>query len=240
MEHKKETLTMPQSILISGVLIAVAVTVGAILIVRAVSSKNTGVADAESARVSEDSVNIGNVIVDNEPYIGSSKPKAVLAYWCDYRSSVCEDFEGGVLQKIVQRFVVEGGDTAVLFKDNVTGGEASNLAALYGRAMWELYPAHYFVWRESMFEAAHKLGDRFGDDASILKLTGTIPGVDVEKVTLTLTAKRNNYQVLINNDAFEAKTFKITKEPGMITGNTLMQGATSYEKLSSLISTQLK
>lgn len=106
-------------------------------------------------------VNVKDVVTAGEPYLGNPGAPATIAFWSDFQCPYCKSFEtGGVPQiptpaampDIVKNYV-DTGKAKIIFKDFAFLGPDSDTAALWGRAVWELYPAQYMAWRAAMYEA---------------------------------------------------------------------------------------
>ena len=197
---------------------------------------------------SQPSVNIKDVKIDGEPYIGKVDAKVVLAYWSDYQCPYCRAVEvGGIPQisiepalPILIRDYVNTGKLKIVFKDYPFLGEDSITAALYEHAIWKLYPDKFYSWREAMFKAQDDEGDAgFGDEASIIALIKTIAGIDANAVKANIAANRADYQKKIDADRAEGTKFGINGTPGFITGKTLIPGAAELATFKTAIDPQL-
>ncbi len=193
------------------------------------------------------SVNIKDVKVDGDPYIGNKNAKVVLAYWSDYQCPYCKAVEtGGIPQiplepaiPILIKEYVDTGKLKVVFKDYPFLSEDSTTAALYGRAVWEMYQDKYWEWREAMFKAQDEEHGGFGDEASIVALMQKISGIDAAAVKARVASKRDTYTQEVSADRAEGTSFGITGTPGFITGKTLIPGAADIASFRSAIDPQL-
>ena len=195
------------------------------------------------------SVNIKNVKVAGEPYIGKENAPVVLAFWSDYQCPFCKAFEVGDVPQIptpaaypdLVKNYVNTGKLKIIFKDFAFLGSDSMTAAEYGRAVWDLYPDKYPAWREAMYKAQDEEGDQgFGDEASIVALSGKIAGIDALKLKAQVTSKKGEYDAMIDADKQEAASFGINGTPGFITGKQLISGAESLAVFTAAIGAQLK
>lgn len=96
--------------------------------------------------------NVKNVITAGLPFLGKSDAPQTIAFWSDFQCPYCKMFELGTLPQIIQNYV-DTGKVKVIFKDLSFLGPDSDTAAIYSRAVWELYPQQYFAWRTAMYEA---------------------------------------------------------------------------------------
>ncbi|MDO8407926.1 MAG: thioredoxin domain-containing protein [bacterium] len=106
-------------------------------------------------------VNVKDVLTAGEPSLGDPDASITIAFWSDFQCPYCKSFEtGGVPQiptpaampDIVKNYV-DTGKAKIVFKDFAFLGPDSDTAALYGRAVWELYPEQYMAWRTAMYKA---------------------------------------------------------------------------------------
>lgn len=120
-----------------------------------------------------------DIVRPGDPFIGKADAPVTIAFWSDFQCPYCKAFEtGGVpgisnpaaLPDIIKDYV-DTGKVKVVFMDFVFLGQDSISAALYGRAVWKLFPDKYFDWRTQMYVAQDAEGDQgFGDPDSIDQL----------------------------------------------------------------------
>ncbi len=226
------TYSTPLSIIVAGIIIA-----GAIMF--------THFSPGGSAQVKDDSgntvaaVDIKKVKTASEPFIGDANAPVTIAYWSDYQCPFCKQFETTTFQQIMDNYV-KTGKAKIVFKDFQFLGNDSITDALYARAVWDLYPAQYFAWREAMFNKQDAEGDQgFGDEASVKALTATITGIDAIKVAQATIDKKDQYQKQIDVDKTEGGTFGIKGTPGFIIGKQVIAGAVPYAQFSQAIDGEL-
>ncbi len=230
-------LYIPAAIVIAGVIIGAFVMVGL-----SKSGASLGGGTQPTAKV-----DIKDVDLTGDPYIGRADAPVVLAYWSDYQCPFCKAVEvGGIPQipiepaipQIIKEYV-DTGKVRIVFQDYPFLSEDSTTAALYGRAIWNLYPEKYWQWREAMYKAQDEEHGGFGDEASIVALTGKIAGVDANKVKADVAANTDAYTALIEADRAEGTRFGINGTPGFITGKTLIPGAAEFPTFKEAIDKQL-
>ncbi len=185
-------------------------------------------------------VDIKDVDIAGDPFIGSETAPVTIAVWSDYQCPFCKNFEVGTLPQIVETYV-DTGKVKIVFMDFAFLGNDSSDAAAYSRAVWKLYPAQYYAWREAMYEAQDDEGDRgFGDATSIDTLTGKIAGMDAAKVAADVKANRDAYLALADADRKEALKFGINATPSFIIGTQVIKGAYPYAAFETAIEEALK
>lgn len=229
-------LYIPAAIVIAGLIIGVFVMIG-------LSGGNFGGTGTPQAA----DVNIEDVDLTGDPYVGDENAPVVLAYWSDYQCPYCKAVEvGGVPQipiepsiRVLMEEYVNTGKLKIVFNDYAFLSEDSTTAALYGRAVWELYPTKYFEWREAMYEAQDEEHGGFGNEATIMTLTRGISGIDANAVKAKVAAKTAEYTALIEADRAEGTKFGIQGTPGFITGKVLIPGAVGPEEFRAAIDAQL-
>ncbi|TSC62378.1 MAG: protein-disulfide isomerase [Parcubacteria group bacterium Athens0416_74] len=236
-EHTQKdfsNLYTPIAIVLAGVIIGAFAMVGI--------SKMGGASGGEQAS----KVDIADVNIENDPYIGEKDAPVVLAYWSDFQCPYCKAVEMGHPQiptdpalPVLIREYVDTGKLKIVFKDYAFLSEDSTTAAIWGRAVWDLYPTKYFAWREAMYNAQDEEHGGFGDEASIFELTKTITGIDANAVKTRVGTNAEAYLALIEADKAEGTSFGVQGTPGFITGKTLIPGALSPEEFKAAIEAQL-
>lgn len=226
---------IPGAIVIAGVIIGISV----IFAFGGTRSGSTGTQPTVK-------VNVEDVEVAGSPFIGDEDAPVTLVAWADYQCPFCKAVEVGHPQiptkpsmPILIKEYVDKGKLKIVFKDFAFLSEDSTTAALYGRAVWDLYPAKYYEWREAMYEAQDEEHGGFGNEATILQLSKTIAGIDANALKTRVADKKAEYTTLIEADRAEGASFGITGTPGFITGETLIPGAVGPEQFTAAIDAQL-
>ncbi len=235
-KEKKEPLSLQHALLWNAAIIGASVIIGA-CIVSGVSFGGPRTADDGAPKAAV--VDIKDVTVEGEPFIGNPAAPAVMAYWSDFQCPYCKKFETDPFQSVIKEYVATG-KLAVVFKDFSFLGPDSDTAALYARAVWELYPEQYFPWREAMYAAQDEENGGFGDEASVLKLTGTIAGIDAAKVKAQAAAKHDVYMQAIAAGREEGVKLGLTGTPSVVVGKQLIGGFNSYDVYKKAIQAAVK
>ncbi len=204
---------------------------------QAANTGNTGAATTPPAPTV--AVDIKNVVTKDEPFVGNANAKVTIAYWSDYQCPFCKQFDSSTLQDIYKNYV-QTGKAKVVFKDFQFLGADSQTAAIYARAIWDLYPDKYYAWREAMFNKQDGENSGFGTEDTIVTLTKTIPGIDAAKVTSATVSNKDKYQKAIDADRAEGGNMGIHGTPGFIIGTQMISGGAPYSVFSSDIDTLLK
>lgn len=186
------------------------------------------------------SVDIKNVKTDGDPFIGQANAPVTIAFWSDFQCPFCKRFEVETLPQIMKDYV-DTGKAKIVFMDFAFLGNDSRDAALYGRAIWHLYPGTYLAWREAMTAAQDEEGDKgFGNAASIDKLDATIAGLDAVKIAADVKANAAAYQTAIDADKAEAGKVGLNATPSFVIGTKVIQGAYPYANFKEAIDAVLK
>lgn len=194
-------------------------------------------------------VDIKNVKIEGNPFIGQADAPVTIAFWSDFQCPYCRSFEVGGIPQIptppafpdILKNYVDTGKVKVVFMDFVFLGNDSIDAALYGRSIWKLYPDKYFAWRTAMYTAQDEEGDAgFGDAASIDKLNATIAGIDATKVAADVKANTGAYQAMVDADRAEAQKVGVSATPSFVIGTQLIQGAYPYANFQAALDVALK
>lgn len=196
-------------------------------------------------------VDIKNVKIDGNPFIGKADAPVVIAFWSDFQCPYCKSFEVGhsqiptpaALPDIVKNYV-DTGKVKVVFKDVVflspRMGMDSLTAVLYSQSVWKLYPDKYFAWRTAIFIAQDEEGGGFGNAASIDKLNATITGIDAVKVVADVKANTDAYTQIANATTAEAQKLGINATPSFIIGTQKIEGAVPFANFKAVIDSMLK
>ena len=175
----------------------------------------------------------------SDPQIGSPTANATLVVWFDYQCPYCKLFWRDVLPRLNDTYVRQG-KLRVVFRDFQFLGQDSGTAALYARAVWDLYPARFYDWSRAMFGAQDQENGGFGNLASIQQLTRHVPGIDEARVTARMREKSQQYAEEIVADYNDALALGVTGTPTVIVGKTGVSGSESFADLAKLIDGQLK
>ncbi len=237
-EQKRDlsSLYTPIAIVVAGVIIGAFVMVGL--------SKMGGTASGGTAVLPD--VDISDVSIEGHPFIGDANAPVVLAYWSDYQCPFCKAVEVGhpqiptepVLPVLIEEYV-DTGKLKIVFKDYAFLSEDSVTAALWGRAVWDLYPEKYWEWREAMYEAQDEEHGGFGNEETILQLTQGISGINASAVRTRVASNSAEYMTLIEADKTEGTNLGVQGTPGFITGKTLIPGALPLSDFRAAIDAQL-
>src|SRR3989338_11020633 len=126
-------LYIPAAIIIAGVIIGVFVMTG-------LSKSGWSISGGQPPQVA---VDIKDVKITGDPYIGKENAPVILAYWSDFQCPFCKAVETGGVQGInvapsipslIQKYV-DTGKLKIVFKDYAFLSEDSTTAALYGCAV---------------------------------------------------------------------------------------------------------
>jgi protein-disulfide isomerase len=232
-------LYLPAAIILAGALIAVGLFYG----LAGTKTASTGTQPTKQA------VNVKDVNMANEPYIGKADAPLTMAYWSDYQCPFCKAVEvGGVPQIQIDPSIptliknyVDTGKLKIVFKDFAFLGQDSITGAEYARAVWALYPDKFYTWRDAIFQAQDAEGDQgFGDAPSIDALIKKIPGLDDAKIKADVAANKAKYDAAIQADTQEGSKFGVQGTPGFIIGTQSIDGAVPLAQFQSAIDSQLK
>ncbi len=219
----------------------IAVIVGAIIIGFAFYFGHGGAPAAQTGtQGAAVAVDIKDIQTDGEPYLGNPNAPVTIAFFYDYQCPFCKQFEETVTPQLYDAYV-KSGKLKIVLKDFQFLGEDSTTAALFGRAVWEAYPDHYYDWYKAMFAAQDDEGDKgFGDLDSIKKLTATVPGIDVNKVVTLMNSKQAQYQAAIQADYDESVKLGVNATPSVLVGTKLIPGGGTFAAISALVDAELK
>ena len=175
----------------------------------------------------------------SDPQIGSPAAKATLVVWFDYQCPYCKLFWRDVLPRLNDGYVRQG-KLRVVFRDFQFLGQDSGTAALFARAVWDLYPARFYDWSRAMFGAQDRENGGFGNLASIQELTRHVPGIDVARVSTQMKEKSQQYAEAIVADYNDALAMGVNGTPTVVVGRNAISGSESFNDVAKLIDRSLK
>lgn len=223
---------LPISVLAAGVLVA-----GAVMWR---DSNPSPAAPAAGGEPAAPIVDIKNVKVDGNPFIGQANAQITIAYWSDFQCPFCKKFDLETMPQVLKDYV-DTGKAKVVFMDYAFLGDDSITAGEYSRAVWKLYPDKYLVWREAMYEAQDEEGDQgFGDAVSIDALNASIAGLDAVKISADVKANASTYRTMMDSNYANAKENGVTATPSFVIGTKLIQGAYPYATFKSALDALVK
>ncbi len=169
-------------------------------------------------------VNIKDVDIKNEPFIGDSNAPVVMAYWMDYQCPFCKRFETETLPTLIEKYV-NTGKLKIVFKDFQFLGEDSTTAGLAENAVWEIAPQSFGAWQKAMYEKQDDENGGWGKKEDIIEMTRTIPGIDADRVSALMEEKKEVYQKELDEDNQEGSKFGVSGTPGFVIGDQSISGA---------------
>ncbi len=185
-------------------------------------------------------VNIKDVDLKGEPYIGDSNAPVVMAYWLDYQCPFCKRFETETLPTLIEKYV-RTGKLKIVFKDFQFLGPDSQTAGLAESAVWEVAPQAFEAWNKAMYEKQDDENAGWGKKEDIIALTRTIPGIDAEQVFALMDQKKDAYQKELDEDKAEGgNKFGVTGTPGFVIGDQHIVGAQPVNVFTQLIDSMLQ
>lgn len=190
------------------------------------------------------SVNIKDVKIAGEPFIGDANAPVTMAFFFDYQCPFCKQFDDNVTPQLYTNYV-QTGKLKIVFKGFEFLGNDSITADEFGRAVWELYPEKFYDWYKGMAAAQDEEGDKgFGNQDTIVTMTKKqVPGIDTAKVVALIAKNKVAYDAAITATRSEAQGLGITGTPSIIIGTKLFSALSPtdfYSQISAAIDAQLK
>lgn len=184
-------------------------------------------------------VNIKDVDIKNEPYIGEQNAPVVMAYWLDFQCPFCKRFETETLPTLIEKYV-NTGRLKIVFKDFQFLGPDSQTAGLAENAVWEIAPESYQAWHKAMYENQDDENGGWGKKEDIIVLTRTIPGIDADRVSALMEEKKDIYQKEMDSDNQEGAKFDVSGTPGFVVGDQSISGAQPTSTFTQVIDALLE
>lgn len=236
---KINNLSTSASIIIAGLIIASSIVASNLLTKQRVPTPSPSNAQGQPvAQQAAPNVDIKDVVIKGEPFIGNPNAPITVAYWFDYQCPFCKRFDQDAIRQLNTEYV-QTGKVKIVFKDFQFLGDDSQTAGIVGRAVWEVAPNKYFAWHEAMFTKQDNENGGWGNKKDILALTRTILGGDTDKVASLVTSKQTEYQKALDDNKVEGGKFGINGTPGTIIGNQLISGAQPYSTVKQAIDKEL-
>ncbi|HEX7724331.1 MAG TPA: thioredoxin domain-containing protein [Candidatus Paceibacterota bacterium] len=238
-------VSVPVSILIGAVIIAVSILLAGIRISKApalaVGAAPT-VAGQAAAKptVQNRTGDIKQVKTAGNPIIGSASAPVVIAYWFDYQCPVCQRFEEQVMTQI-KRDYIDTGKIRVVYKDLQFLGPDSQTLGLTARAVWQLAPDKFVAWHKSLFDNQGRENSGWATPDAIRKFSEPVLGADLTtKVMALAESNKTAFKTKMDADKSEGGTFGINATPSFIIGSKVLVGLYPYETVKAAIDEALK
>jgi len=225
---------LPIAVIIAGLFIAGAV-------IWSGSHPKAAPTGAAQAGTGAATVDIKNVKIDGDPYIGAASAPVTIAFWSDFQCPYCRNFELGTLPQIIKNYV-DTGKVKIVMMDFTFLGPDSTMDAEYSRAVWKLYPNLYFAWRTALFNAQPQENSLSEAEnlAWLKKTTTTVSGIDVNKVAADAVANKSAYDAATDADKAEAQKAGVNATPSFVIGTQMIAGAYPYPTFQAAIDALLK
>jgi protein-disulfide isomerase len=231
----KNNFAMPIAIVLAGIIIAGAVYFN--------DGKKTETATNNSNTFGKVVVDIKNVKVEGDPFIGDPKAPIAIAYWFDYQCPACKFSELNLMTPLVADYV-KTGKVKVIFKDFAFLGlpqiTDSNTLAITARAIWEKYPNLYYEWHKMIFNNQGQENTGWATKAVIANLTKQIPGIDMAVIDKLIADNSAKYQKAMDGNKAEGVKFGVNATPSFIIADQIIVGAPQYAQLKAFIDNLLK
>lgn len=215
--------------------------------VQYLEKNNTGTAALPSNQIAGDpqqpqpqvKVNIKDVDIKNEPFIGDENAPITLAYWFDFQCPFCQKFETETMSTLIEKYV-NTGKLKIVFKDFQFLGPDSTTAGLAENAVWEVAPQSYKAWHEAMYKNQDAENGGWGKKEDIITMTQSIPGIDADQVSLLMEQNKDKYQKELDDDNQEGAKFGVSGTPGFVIGDQSISGAQPLSTFTQIIDALLK
>jgi len=227
----RNNFAVPASIIIAGVLIAGAVYFNANQHSGTIVSGATP--PQQQRQESAQAVDISEVKITGQPFIGNPEAPVTVAYWYDYQCPFCKRTEENVMPQLIDSYV-KTGKVKLVYKDFQFLGPDSQTAGLAERAVWEIAPEKFYQWHKAMYDKQDNENSGWGNKADILTLTKSV-GIDATKVEQLMTSKTDEYQKAMDADKAEGGVFGVNGTPSYIIGKQLIIGAQPFSTVKAAI-----
>jgi len=234
--NQKSNLAMPIAIVIAGVIIAGAIYFGD-------SSKTNKIIDNSNTIGKTQTVDIKNVKITDNPFIGDPNAPITLAYWFDYQCPACKYNEETLMTPLVTDYV-KTGKVRIVFKDFAFLGLPqivdSNTLGITARAVWEAYPDKFYAWHKMIFDNQGQENTGWATKAVIDGLTSRVAGIDLTVINDLVNKNQTKYQKAMDDDKTEGAKFGVNATPSFIISDQIIVGVPNYDQLKLFIDGLLK
>lgn len=238
--------SLPISIVIASIILGAAIffsggSTNTPIVMQGIAAKPVGTPpSAQPAAAAPTNVDIKNVKIGTDPYIGKASAPLVMAYWYDYQCSYCKQAEQTLMPSIIKEYV-DTGKIRVVFKDFQFLSADSETIGLAARAVWQVAPAKFYPWFEAIFA---KQGREATPEATLAKIksvtTSILGAADTDKVMALMVSNAAAYKALLAANKTEGGTFGVRSTPSFVIGKQLIVGARPYADVKAAIDAALK
>jgi protein-disulfide isomerase len=233
----KNNFAMPVAIVLAGIIIA-----GAIYFNDGKKADTAVVAKSNPFGQAQ-TVNIKNVKVLGEPFIGDPNAKVTIAYWFDYQCPACKYNEENLMTSLVADYV-KTGKVKVVFKDFAFLGLPqivdSNTLGVTARAVWEAYPDKFYAWHKMIYDNQGQESTGWATKEVIATITQKVAGIDMAVIDKLIAQNGAKYQKAMDDDKAEGGSFGVNATPSFIVNDQLIVGVPQYVQLKAYIDNLLK
>ena len=227
-QEQKNAFTIPAAILLGAIIIACALIWVLHPATNIPSAQNT-------ANPSAPSVDVKDVKIAGEPFIGNVNAPVTIAYWFDYQCPFCKQDEEDVLPQIITDYV-NAGKVKIVFMDFPFLGPDSDTLSIAAHAVWDAAPDKFYDWHKAIFDNQGQEGSNWATQSEIMKITAQVLGAtDSAKVASLMTSKAATYKNQIAADKTEGNAFGVNATPAMIIGKQFLLGAEPYSAYKAAI-----
>jgi len=184
-------------------------------------------------------VNIKNVKIAGEPFIGNANAPVVIAQWSDYQCPACQYAEQKFITPLIADYV-NAGKVKIVFKDFAFLSQDSQTIALTARAVWEAYPSKFYEWHKVFFDNQGQENTGWATKEKIASLNAKVVGLDQAVIDKLIAKNSVAYQAAIDAGKAEGVKLGVNATPSFIIGDKLIVGVPQYENVKVLIDSLLK
>jgi protein-disulfide isomerase len=229
--ESKSNYSVPVVIILAGIIIASAMYF---------SNGNKAVAPDQKNIVDQSAiVDIKNVELEGDPYIGNPNAPVTIAMWFDYQCPACKYGEINLITPLVIDYV-KTGKVRIVFKDFSFLGPDSLTLSLVARAVWEAYPDKFYEWHRVIFTNQGQENTGWATKTVIDNLTKTITGIDQAVIDDLIVKNSIKYKADVDADKTEGIKFGIRATPSFIIGNQVINGVPQYNEIKLIINSLIK
>lgn len=135
---------------------------------------------------------------------------------------------------------VDTGKVKFSFINTLFHGEESQLGSLAAEAVFEQSPGSYWEFHKALFEAqpSEDHDSLWITNEKILEVAKNVPNIDLNQLKTDLEQEKQLAE--LDKDTKLVEEFKVQQTPSIMVNGTMLEDPFDYEKIKSLIDTELE
>jgi protein-disulfide isomerase len=177
--------------------------------------------------------------IEGQPVLGNPDAPVTVVGFSDYKCPACKAWEQEYLPSLVEDYIKTGkvkfAHINVLFH-----GEESILGSLAGEAIYSQNPNAFWQFHQALFNVQpnEDHDTAWITTETVLDIASGIPEIDIELLKTDIENKVKMDEVEKDNKLVEE--FQVELTPSIMINDTMVEDPFDYERIKSLIESELK